>query len=219
VSDSGRHASCVRNGQEARRPASNHGEASPGTSTALNGAKVARVPSLEVNVRRSGMDPSASWSVCNLSCRGAELWRCQTGIPSCRAAISRRARISRPGRVASSECFTNLVALHFTNQRGVEQPDAADDRTATASRALERSQLIRVFDRPHQASEEARVEPPYGLSGQVHSGQKKSRRNRTSNPGGREYLSGSRPVDLTRRDEAQGERGEQGFVAPRRSTG
>ncbi len=38
----------------------------------------------------------------------------------------------------------------------------------------EARQLIPVFDRPHQASEVVRVEPLYGLSGEVHWDRKKS---------------------------------------------
>jgi hypothetical protein len=53
----------------------------------------------------------------------------------------------------------------------------SNNRMKLTSRAFQcgrASQLIRVFARPHQGSEVARVELPYGLSGQVQWDEKKS---------------------------------------------
>jgi hypothetical protein len=56
----------------------------------------------------------------------------------------------------------------------VEGPQNNGMKLTARGASVEARQLIPVFARPHQGSEVARVELPYGLSGQVQWDEKKS---------------------------------------------
>jgi hypothetical protein len=114
-----------RKGQEPCRPASNRGEAS-----ALEQHWSSRHIHTLCLVSLSQSGSCMSWSVRRGLLPGHGI-SCFTGVATAlrgqhRAVLVRQRTALSSRSVASNKCVANSVALHFKNQRAVEQRDEAD---------------------------------------------------------------------------------------------